>query len=363
MVHTLLTNKYTKIDVSLSYKLIVQFFQLSIPAPSRKWGANPLDTEIGIGEDIERIKRARDRFVHRLNSYTSEHIFDNFFATFIEVGKRIDAFLNKSPNYGYEHAIRLQKMCALDSETEKKLLDARSECEQLKGKSTEAVIEKIKAQEEESYTKLKLTIHEVDNSDEVVKLINSLKEDLHSDNIYFKGAEKGSIIIFFDVKNRVVLDDSMFKFEVSTFIQKLFKFCNLTCYLHTHTYAIMANATEMFEQPTINLPDKATGKCFLDEKSPVDVKFEVNSKIFHSPDRLNGTLNRVFKIIVIKGNGKNLLGKGDEELGESENISTTKALAQFKDLMEMYQPQKKLISNLRNFSNATSPFLSIYVNA
>ncbi|CAC5369860.1 unnamed protein product [Mytilus coruscus] len=338
MVDTLQTDEYTKIDVSLSYKIIVNFFQLSIPPPSRQWGANPIDTEIGIGEDIERIRRERNRFVHRVNANISEPTFETFFVTFIEVGKRIDAYLKKPPNNGYAQTVGKYKTCVLDPEIEKKLLDARADIEQLEekyrfdigipgkeihifvGKSTEAAIEKNKAEKEESYTKLKIIIHEVDDSEEVVKLINSLKEDLNSENMNFKGAENGSIILFIDVKNRVVLDDGLFQGEVSTFIQILFKLCNLKCNFHTQTYAVIASAAEEFEEPTINLPDKTTGTSSMGDKGHVVVNFEVKNKIFHSPDSFNRTLNGFFKTLVMKGKGQNLLGKTDvyAELVKSE---------------------------------------------
>lgn len=92
---------------------------------------------------------------------------------------------------------------------------------------------------------MKIIIHEVDDSEDVVHRINSLKEDLNhgnSENIFFKGAEKGSIILFIDVNNKVVLNDGLFQSEVSNFIQKLFKFCKLTCHFRTHTHAVIASA-------------------------------------------------------------------------------------------------------------------------
>ncbi|CAG2184702.1 unnamed protein product [Mytilus edulis] len=139
---------------------------LPIPPPSRQWGANPNNIEIGIGDDIERIRRERNSFVHRVNANISEALFESFFATFIAVGKRIDAYLNKPPNNGYAHDVEQCKTCVLDPEVEKKLLDARADIEQLKekfrfvigipgkeiyifvGKSTEAAIEKIRAEED-----------------------------------------------------------------------------------------------------------------------------------------------------------------------------------------------------------------------
>lgn len=133
MVDTLLTNEYTEIDVSLSYKIIVNFFQLHIPPPSRQWGTNPIDTEIGIGEDIERIRRERNSFVHKVNANISDSFFHNFFDTFIEVGKRIDKFLQKSPSDGYAYIVKQYQTCVLDPEYENKLLVARADIEQLEG--------------------------------------------------------------------------------------------------------------------------------------------------------------------------------------------------------------------------------------
>lgn len=89
----------------------------------------------------------------------------------------------------------------------------------------------------EGYTQLRIIIYEVDDSEEVILRINSLIEDIdiYSENMYLKGAEKGSIILFIDIKNKVVLDDDLFQSEFSTFVQNLFKFCNLTCHFNTHT--------------------------------------------------------------------------------------------------------------------------------
>lgn len=126
MVDTLKTDEYTKINVRLSYKIIVNFFPFFITPPSRQWGANPIDTEIGIGDDIERIRQEQNRLVQRVIYNISEVMFDNFFVTFIEVGKRIDAYLNKTRNNGYAQTVRQYKTCVLNPEQLEKI-------EQLKG--------------------------------------------------------------------------------------------------------------------------------------------------------------------------------------------------------------------------------------
>ncbi|VDH91778.1 Hypothetical predicted protein [Mytilus galloprovincialis] len=374
MVDTLMTDEYTKIDVSLSYKIIVNFVKLlPIPPPSRQWGVNPNNIELGIGDDIERIRRERNRFVHRVNANISEPMFEGFFTTFIAVGERIDAYMNKPKNNGYAHEVEQCKTCVLDPATEMKLLDALADIELLKekyrfvignpgkeihifeGKSTEAAIEKIRAEEdlEESYTQLKIIVHEVDDSEEIVKLINSLKGDLNSENINFKGAEKGSIILFIDVKNRVVLDDGLFQSEVSTFIENLFKFCNLTFHFTPQTYAVIASAAEEFEEPITYMPEKATGTSSMGDKGHVVVNFEVKNKIFHSNDSLNRTLNEVFNTIVLKGNEKNLLGKTDiyAELVKSEN--TRKAEESFTQAQTPVKYNLPIFVTLRKQLNIT----------
>lgn len=95
---------------------------------------------------------------------------------------------------------------------------------------------------EESYTELKIMVHEEDDSEEIVKIINSIKDDLSTEHIHFKGAEQGSIILLIDVKNRVVLDDGLFQSEVITFIRQLFRLCDLTCYFRTQIYAVISSA-------------------------------------------------------------------------------------------------------------------------
>lgn len=94
---------------------------------------------------------------------------------------------------------------------------------------------------EEGSTNMKLIIHDVDDNEEMVKRLNLLKEDLNIEIIYSNGAEKGSIILFIDVKNRVVLDDGMFKGAPST--KNIFNFAMFTCDLYTQTYAAIASAT------------------------------------------------------------------------------------------------------------------------
>ncbi|XP_076086453.1 uncharacterized protein LOC143057102 [Mytilus galloprovincialis] len=175
--------------------------------------------------------------------------------------------------------------------------NAEKEIHIFAGKSVKEAIQRIEAKEEESYSPFTIIIHEEDDSEELVKRINSLKEDINrmnSENINFKGAEKGSIILLIDVKNRVVLDDGMFQSEVSTFIRKLFKLCDLTCYYRTLIFAVISSAKEEFEEQTHNLQEKATGTCLMGDKGNVVFNFEVNNKIFQSPDSLNRTSNGFF---------------------------------------------------------------------
>lgn len=91
---------------------------------------------------------------------------------------------------------------------------------------------------------MKIIIHEVDDSDEVVKIINSLKEGhtSTSDDIKFIGAEKGSIILFIDVKNKELLDEVWFTSDIASFLCDLFGYYHLARYFHTQTNAVIASA-------------------------------------------------------------------------------------------------------------------------
>lgn len=134
MVEKLNTYGYDIIDISLAYK-IVKYYNTFIPQPSRGWGQEPYSKQISISDDVERIRILRNRFVHLANTNISVESFNDFFKTCIEVGKRVDDYLEIPCDQGYEHAIRCYQGFPLDSVLKRKYLDALNDIEKLKGKT------------------------------------------------------------------------------------------------------------------------------------------------------------------------------------------------------------------------------------
>ena len=132
-INSLQTDGFDKLDFSIIYK-IVKYFKMFIPAPTRNWRAIPQEGETTVGDDVERMRRARNNLFHRPNVEVSEEEFNGFFNLFTEVGRRIDGYLNKPSSSGYEVSVKEYKTCALDKDTYEKYLNERKEMESLKSK-------------------------------------------------------------------------------------------------------------------------------------------------------------------------------------------------------------------------------------
>lgn len=131
-IQSLTTDGYTKLDVSLIYK-IVKYFKIYIPEPSRKWGSNPQQNENEIGDDVERIRIARNILVHKVKAEISEEDMEDFFTKFLDVAKRVDQYLEKPPESTYEQTIKNYRTLTLDEEMAEHYRKALQEIESLKG--------------------------------------------------------------------------------------------------------------------------------------------------------------------------------------------------------------------------------------
>lgn len=129
-----LKKDFSKLDVTLSYR-IIRFFKL-IEQPTQTWGAKPLTNEIEIGDDVERIRIARNGFVHsvRTTFEMEDSEFQTFFTDFTELGRRVDVYLKKSSVSGFQKDIGDFKTVQFDDELERKYIAAIKEIENLKGK-------------------------------------------------------------------------------------------------------------------------------------------------------------------------------------------------------------------------------------
>ncbi|CAG2197436.1 unnamed protein product [Mytilus edulis] len=131
-IKTLLTDGFTKLDVTLIYK-IVKYFKF-IPPPSRNWGSKPMVHEKEIGDDVERIRQTRNNLVHRIDCNVTDIEFNEFFDEFIELGRRIDVYLGKPNNVGFEKDITYFKTCPMDEYLQWKYIRAIEEIACLKEK-------------------------------------------------------------------------------------------------------------------------------------------------------------------------------------------------------------------------------------
>lgn len=130
---TLRTDGFSKLDVSIIYKIVLYFKnKMFIPMPTKNWGVNPSQTDKDIGDDVERIHSARNHFAHKTNADTSEPEFEEYFNLFHDIGQRVDKFLGKDPLHGHARRIRDLKIAPMDTDSAEKYLEARQEIEQLK---------------------------------------------------------------------------------------------------------------------------------------------------------------------------------------------------------------------------------------
>lgn len=130
---TLRSDGFSKLDASIIYKVVLRYkHKALIPGPTLQWGVPPKSHHKDIGDDVERIRFARNEFAHKTNADTSELDFEKFFKEFSEVGHRIDTLLQNNRDLGYERRIKDLKTTTLDTETAETILEQRQEIEQLK---------------------------------------------------------------------------------------------------------------------------------------------------------------------------------------------------------------------------------------
>lgn len=91
-------------------------------------------------------------------------------------------------------------------------------------------------------TPIKVIIHGIDDSVDKVEMINLLKNELSTDNIIIKSAEKSCIVLFTETKTMALQNYSLFQMEICCLIEKLFQSCNFTCKADKHIYAVVTSA-------------------------------------------------------------------------------------------------------------------------
>lgn len=123
-------NSFSSLDIPTTYRLL-RYFSL-IPPPSNGWGTDPALTDIVISDDVERIRKLRNKIAHSFDATISKSDFDTFFVRCCEIGGRIDQYFNKQTSF--KQKIVDCKICLMDTEMQTKYEKAVKELENLKRK-------------------------------------------------------------------------------------------------------------------------------------------------------------------------------------------------------------------------------------
>lgn len=107
---------YSNFDVTLLYKLIRNL----CPSlePTQGWGEDPADTDIQIGDDIERLRIFRNNIVRHSSSEISDSDFEIFLKELKSVLQRIQNHMtSKGYNVNYEEKMTNIKQLDLGDDT------------------------------------------------------------------------------------------------------------------------------------------------------------------------------------------------------------------------------------------------------
>lgn len=130
-IQSLKTNGFSKLNFTLIYKILKFNFIKSI---THKWGAVPLENKIEIGDDVERMRFARQNLVYRIDRDMRTSEFETFFTDFVKLGKRVDIHLKESKKSGLQRDIECLKTNPMDDCQQKEYIEAIKDPEYLKGR-------------------------------------------------------------------------------------------------------------------------------------------------------------------------------------------------------------------------------------
>ncbi|CAG2188628.1 unnamed protein product [Mytilus edulis] len=89
MINNVRTNGYVNFDIPLIYKLVRNLNLVAPPSKGWDFHMDPTVTEILPGDDIERIRRTRNKILHRGNAQVSDSNLTDYFTTFKDIATRL----------------------------------------------------------------------------------------------------------------------------------------------------------------------------------------------------------------------------------------------------------------------------------
>ncbi|CAC5417613.1 unnamed protein product [Mytilus coruscus] len=239
---------YADVDVTFAYKLL-KYFNL-IPTPTQSWGREPRSRDLSVSDDVERIHHFRNSVCHRASKEVSEKEFQKYFTDFIEIGKRLDTYLQKNSTFGFSTKVLSLRTNSIDAETEEKYTNALEEICELKlqlrhklkndktlniyyGIDFESMIQETneKGGEDEGEVAATIVIHGCDNEEEITEKINNLKENLNTGRYTIKlnSASHGSILLYVSIQTKMLKYRKSFMAEVTGFMEDILGISTVDC--------------------------------------------------------------------------------------------------------------------------------------
>ena len=128
---TLSNGTYNNIDFTLLYKLMRSFSILD--DPRQGWGNQPTIADVTISDDVERLRFARNKLVHRIKADIDSIEMSDYFSNIVNITQRIDTNLGKLPDQGFAREVLNFQTHCMDSEMEQKYYQALKDIEDIKG--------------------------------------------------------------------------------------------------------------------------------------------------------------------------------------------------------------------------------------
>ncbi|XP_063400124.1 uncharacterized protein LOC134684747 [Mytilus trossulus] len=341
-IQTLITDGFSKLDFSIIYK-IAKYFRGLIPTPTRNWGTNPLPNEIEEGDDVERLRRKRNYMVHKVDAEISEQVMNEFFTTSIEIGRRIDNYLNKTGEDGHEEKIKHYQSCSLEPETTENYLRALREIECLKekltlkvgnkelhfyeGNSIAHVVAKLNESqslnEGDHMTPVKLILHDVKDEDQQIELLNKLRTEnnFDTDNIRFISATKECIAVFVYIRTTILVNSTIRSSEIKLFVQKMISSTGMMFYVEEDlNIVVVSSEDEINECPSNEIAEDVR------EQSDISLvlNLEMGKRVMQSNESVKENFERFLGNIYERTNGSVFSHREDTPfnvvLAENDNV-------------------------------------------
>lgn len=310
VIQTLTTNGYRKLDINLMYKLM-KYFKGIIPAPTRGWKHYPQPSDLAIGDDMRRIKDARNFFGHNICPSLSQDKMEELFRTYSDVGERADSYLKKDAASSYKQLVLKHKNSPIDKSKEDEILDKERQLRrnmELSISFTDNRACKLDIADDtrnewkrkfesnpSGSTNLKFVFEGIENPKVTSEKINAKKDEINQMSEYIKivDVSTGSIVLYVCVKNQLINNNQRLIHEVEQFIQVMLDLAGFRFKNGRNNYFMITHDEDAVEIETSS--DDEDDNCsdlYPEQKKNLIVRVDVNNKVFETEERLRHNVNK-----------------------------------------------------------------------